>query len=131
MGAFDGTDGRRGVRAHGDTSAPGEPFPDPASYLPRADAAAYDAWTAWSHKPASLDYLSPSKEYFSLGKTKAFMGDMNQPGVIQDLIAVRVAAGTRGVPLEWNGHLKGVPIRTVGQERFAVPRRMKMDSFFH
>lgn len=87
---FDGTGGRRGPRAHWDVSGPDKPFPEPASYLSSADAAAYDAWTAWSHKPASLDYLSPSKEYFSLGKTKAYMGDVNEPGVVQELIAVRM-----------------------------------------
>lgn len=32
--------------------------------------------------------MLPSKEYFSLGKTKPFTGDMNEPGVIEGLIKV-------------------------------------------
>lgn len=89
--AMDGTGGRRGWRAAGD-DAPGKPFAEPRSYLSSAEAAAYDAWTAWSHKPTGLDHVLPSREYFSLGKTQPFIGDVNEPGVIERLIKVRASS---------------------------------------
>ena len=73
----------------------GTPFPDPHDYLPQEDAAAYDAWTAWSHKPAGMEHVLPSIEYFSLGKMKPFFGDVNEPGVIAALIKVRGAFDPR------------------------------------
>lgn len=85
--AMDGTGGRQGWRNLNE-SQPYKPFTDPHSYLSKAESKSYDAWTAWSHKPRGLDHLLPSKKYFSLGKTKPFMGDLNQPGVIQGLIKV-------------------------------------------
>lgn len=86
---MDGTAGRRGPRGAGDAKEGSEPFPEPHSYLQPAEAAAYDAWTAWSHKPAGMDHVLPSKDYFSLGKMRPFMGDVNEPGVIAELIKVR------------------------------------------
>lgn len=85
---MDGTAGSEGPRGAGDASVSKEPFPDPHSYLPPEDAATYDAWTAWSHKPTGMDHVLPSKEFFSLGKTKGFLGDVNEPGVIAALIEV-------------------------------------------
>jgi hypothetical protein len=85
---MDGTGGRRGWRSASE-GAVGAPFPEPRSYLAPAEAATYDTWTAWSQKPAGLDHLLPSLDYFSLGKTQPFLGDVNQPGVIERLIKVQ------------------------------------------
>ncbi len=84
---MDGTGGRRGWRDM-DYTLPAKPFPQVESYLSKADAAAYESWTAWSHKPSGLDHVLPSQEYFSLGKTKPFFGDVNQQGAIPRLLKV-------------------------------------------
>lgn len=44
---------------------------------------------AWSEKPPGQDYVQPSVTHFSLGKTKPFKGDANQPGVLKAMLEVR------------------------------------------
>ncbi len=71
---------------------------------------------AWSEKPPGLDYLQPSVTHFSLGKTKPFKGDLNQPGVLKAMLEVppcpaallgvlspslHMAAGTLWPSLPW------------------------------
>lgn len=45
-------------------------------------------WCEWSEKPPGQDYVQPSVEYFSLGKTRQFKGDANQPGVMKAMLEV-------------------------------------------
>ena len=73
---------------HYDSKGQGPLFADPEAYLPAADYAAYQNWTAWAQKPASLDFVVPSKEYFSLGRVKSFTGDLGLPGTMFKLIEV-------------------------------------------
>lgn len=49
-------------------------------------------WRAWSEKPPGQDYIQPSIEYFSLGKTRPFKGDANQPGVLIAMLEVQTNA---------------------------------------
>lgn len=86
--AFDGTAGRLGPRTYDSYNSTSAPFPDPADYLPPDDYRTYQEWMQYSQKPAGQDYVLPSKDYFSLGKTQPFTGDLNEPGTMQALIKV-------------------------------------------
>lgn len=89
--ALDGTGGRQGPRRWDDGGAhqDAEPYPDPKSYLDPKEFLMYQRWLKWSDKPRGLDHVQPSKTYFSLGKTRRWVGDINRPGAMQKMLEAR------------------------------------------
>lgn len=52
------------------------------------DARAYRAWLTWSHKPDSMRHVLPSQQFFSLGRTSAFSGDLAAEGTLDAMLKV-------------------------------------------
>lgn len=80
-------------------------IPDPRDYLEPEDYAQYQRWLPWSEKPRGLDYLRPSREYFSLGKTRAWRGDIAQPGAMKEMLKVSNAVLGTALNRRWRRQL--------------------------
>lgn len=88
--ALDGTGGRQGPRTWGGNEPSRDnAFADPKDYLEPEDYMQYQQWLAWSDKPRGMDYVRPSRTHFSLGKTRAWKGDITRPGSMKEMLEVR------------------------------------------
>ncbi len=92
--ALDGTGGRQGPRTWGGNEPSRDnAFVDPKDYLEPEDYVQYQQWLAWSDKPRGMDYVRPSRTHFSLGKTRAWKGDIARPGSMKEMLEVRRQLG--------------------------------------
>jgi hypothetical protein len=78
------------VVANGFTTLSQDPWDPPSlDYLEAEEREVYKAWIGASPVPRGLSHTKPSKEYFSLGKTRPFMGDLQKPGQLKAMLEVK------------------------------------------